>query len=332
MLTRCILCCIPCCLPACTRRVFSSHISTAKLLPVSDVAVGLRLVDLTGATARAGPRLFLLIFVLPSVLRMLCASLGRKLCTPRYRTRRLYTPPPLPRPETRLRRNVRAPVLSGKLRVSNDITPSGQTHMTDSQCYVHIGPGLSSKNSHKLTFNTPEGHSHIPIHIVPFAPLTAPFTTLPRHLTESCLLSCNSIRLSYPFYLGAVAGGGSGAGGAIRLTDFCPVSTSNLQTQAVIMAETEASPPPVPAAEEVVAESGGVVAAESGARRDGKPERPRRELEEIPDMTVEEAHKALNALPKVRGGTKQCNRGPEVSTIGAFGSTLSAWDAWRVSR
>ncbi|CAM9182476.1 unnamed protein product, partial [Sphacelaria rigidula] len=64
------------------------------------------------------------------------------------------------------------------------------------------------------------------------------------------------------------------------------------------MAETEASPPPVPAAEEVVAESGGVVAAESGARRDGKPERPRRELEEIPDMTVEEAHKALNALPK----------------------------------
>lgn len=98
------------------------------------------------------------------------------------------------------------------------------------------------------------------------------------------------------------------------------------------MAETEVSPPPAPVAEEVVAEGGGVAAAESGTRRDGKPERPRRELEEIPDMTVEEAHKALNALPKVRGGTEQYNMAFRISMIGVFGSTLSGCSVWRGSR
>ena len=34
-------------------------------------------------------------------------------------------------------------------------------------------------------------------------------------------------------------------------------------------------------------------------RKEAKPDRPRREPEEVPDMTVEEAHKALNALSKV---------------------------------
>lgn len=60
------------------------------------------------------------------------------------------------------------------------------------------------------------------------------------------------------------------------------------------MAETEVvSPPPVPTEE---SES---VAKDATDKREGKPERPKREPEEIPDMTVEEAQKALNALPKV---------------------------------
>lgn len=59
------------------------------------------------------------------------------------------------------------------------------------------------------------------------------------------------------------------------------------------MAETEvATPPPVP-----VEETAGKDASE---KREGRPERPKREPEEIPDMTVEEAKEALNALPKVR--------------------------------
>lgn len=56
------------------------------------------------------------------------------------------------------------------------------------------------------------------------------------------------------------------------------------------MAETEvASPPQLPVEEHT---------------GKGRPERPRREPEDVPDMSVEEAHKALNALPKVRGGTR----------------------------
>ncbi len=58
------------------------------------------------------------------------------------------------------------------------------------------------------------------------------------------------------------------------------------------MAETEVvSPPPVPTEEALV--------KDVAEKREGKPERPKREPEEVPDMTVEEAHKALNALPKV---------------------------------
>lgn len=58
------------------------------------------------------------------------------------------------------------------------------------------------------------------------------------------------------------------------------------------MAETEvASPPPVPVEESI--------GKDASDKREGRPERPKREQEEIPDMTVEEAHKALNALPKV---------------------------------
>lgn len=58
------------------------------------------------------------------------------------------------------------------------------------------------------------------------------------------------------------------------------------------MAETEvATPPPVPTEENL--------AKDVTDKREGKPERPKREPEEIPDMTVEEAQKALNALPKV---------------------------------
>lgn len=58
------------------------------------------------------------------------------------------------------------------------------------------------------------------------------------------------------------------------------------------MAETEvATPPPVPTEEPI-----GKNASE---KREGRPERPKREPEEVPDMTVEEAQKALNALPKV---------------------------------
>lgn len=61
------------------------------------------------------------------------------------------------------------------------------------------------------------------------------------------------------------------------------------------MAETDVvSPPPVP-----VEEPSGKDGSE---RREGKPERPRREQDDVPDMTVEEAHKALNALPKVGKG------------------------------
>lgn len=66
------------------------------------------------------------------------------------------------------------------------------------------------------------------------------------------------------------------------------------------MAETEvvlAPPAPTPATE-----SDSLAGREDAPaeRRDGKPERSRRD-EDIPEMTVEEAHKALNALPKVRG-------------------------------
>ena len=59
------------------------------------------------------------------------------------------------------------------------------------------------------------------------------------------------------------------------------------------MAETEVvvTPPPVPTEE--------APAKDAGEKREGKTERPKREPEEVPDMTVEEAHKALNALPKV---------------------------------
>lgn len=63
------------------------------------------------------------------------------------------------------------------------------------------------------------------------------------------------------------------------------------------MAETEVVlPPAAPVMEESL---GGGRDASPTDRREGRPERPRREPEEIPDMTVEEAHKALNALPKV---------------------------------
>lgn len=64
-------------------------------------------------------------------------------------------------------------------------------------------------------------------------------------------------------------------------------------TAAVGMAETEVvSPPPVPLEEPV--------GKDAPEKREGKPERPRRELEDIPEMTVDEAQKALNALPKVK--------------------------------
>lgn len=63
------------------------------------------------------------------------------------------------------------------------------------------------------------------------------------------------------------------------------------------MAETEvATPPPVPVEEQQQPAAG----KDASEKREGRPERPRREPEEIPDMTVEEAQKALNALPKVR--------------------------------
>lgn len=59
------------------------------------------------------------------------------------------------------------------------------------------------------------------------------------------------------------------------------------------MAETDVvSPPPAPVEEPV--------GKDASERREGRPERPKREHEEVPDMTVEEAHKALNALPKVK--------------------------------
>lgn len=58
------------------------------------------------------------------------------------------------------------------------------------------------------------------------------------------------------------------------------------------MAETDVvSPPPAPIEEPV--------GKDASERREGKPDRPKREYEEVPDMTVEEAQKALNALPKV---------------------------------
>lgn len=64
------------------------------------------------------------------------------------------------------------------------------------------------------------------------------------------------------------------------------------------MAEVEViSPPPVP----TPAAEGESIAGRDHSpteRRDGKPDRPRRD-DDIPDMTVEEASKALNALPKV---------------------------------
>lgn len=63
------------------------------------------------------------------------------------------------------------------------------------------------------------------------------------------------------------------------------------------MAETEVASPPAPPA---VEEQPAVVKDAPERREGGRPERPRREPEEIPDMTVEEAQKALNALPKVR--------------------------------
>lgn len=53
-----------------------------------------------------------------------------------------------------------------------------------------------------------------------------------------------------------------------------------------------ASPPPAPTEEPV--------GKDASERREGRPDRPKREYEEIPEMTVEEAHKALNALPKVK--------------------------------
>lgn len=56
------------------------------------------------------------------------------------------------------------------------------------------------------------------------------------------------------------------------------------------MAETEVASPPQPPVEEIAGK--------------GRPDRPRREPEDVPDMSVEEAHKALNALPKVRGGVE----------------------------
>eukprot|EP00752_Nemacystus_decipiens_P012546 g11112.t1 len=57
------------------------------------------------------------------------------------------------------------------------------------------------------------------------------------------------------------------------------------------MAETEVvAPPPAPTEE--------TFAKDAADKREGKPERPKREQEEVPDMTVEEAQKALNALPK----------------------------------
>ncbi|CAM9420671.1 unnamed protein product [Ectocarpus sp. 12 AP-2014] len=57
------------------------------------------------------------------------------------------------------------------------------------------------------------------------------------------------------------------------------------------MAETEvATPPPVPTEEPT--------GKDVPDKREGRPDRPKREPEEVPDMTVEEAQKALNALPK----------------------------------
>lgn len=66
------------------------------------------------------------------------------------------------------------------------------------------------------------------------------------------------------------------------------------------MADTEVLPPPVLVEDPLAKETPGSGVADQGGRRDGRPERPRREVEDTPDMTVEEAHKALNALPKVR--------------------------------
>lgn len=73
------------------------------------------------------------------------------------------------------------------------------------------------------------------------------------------------------------------------------------------MADAEVvSPPQPPAVDESLGKPGDGVApgAVADQRRDGKPERPRREPEDIPDMTVEEAQKALNALPKVGQGAR----------------------------
>lgn len=71
----------------------------------------------------------------------------------------------------------------------------------------------------------------------------------------------------------------------------CPCRR-NKQAEVAIMAETEvATPPPVPTEEPI--------GKNAGDKREGRPERPKREPEEVPDMTVEEAQKALNALPKV---------------------------------
>lgn len=64
------------------------------------------------------------------------------------------------------------------------------------------------------------------------------------------------------------------------------------------MAETEVVSPPSEPTPVPEGESSAGKESSTAERRDGKPERNRRE-EDIPDMTVEEAHKALNALPKV---------------------------------
>lgn len=76
------------------------------------------------------------------------------------------------------------------------------------------------------------------------------------------------------------------------LDDYYCCHNNNNNNKAVGMAETEVvAPPPVPVEEPL--------GKDASERREGRPERPRREPEEIPEMTVEEAHKALNALPKV---------------------------------
>lgn len=76
--------------------------------------------------------------------------------------------------------------------------------------------------------------------------------------------------------------------------NFIFVSSSSFfgTTAAVGMAETDVASPPLVPLEEPVGK-------DAPEKREGKPERPRREPEDIPEMTVEEAHKALNALPKV---------------------------------